>query len=96
MGKGRRFLKAAGAAGVAAASLSTMAAGVLFGKFVKRPKEYEDLGVTPLDDYKDMIEEGRQEGRQEEMANTERERQRADAAEIEVLRLREEIERLKK
>jgi len=58
MGKGTKILKAAGAAGVAAVSVSTAAAGILFGKFVKRPAEYEDLGVTPLDAYKDMIEEG--------------------------------------
>ena len=61
-------------------------------------KEYyeKDGEVDMCKALTDLIENGRQEGRQEEMANTERERQRADAAEIEVLRLREEIERLKK
>ena len=61
-------------------------------------KEYyeKDGEVDMCKALTDLIESGRQEGRQEEMANTERERQRADAAEIEVLRLREEIERLKK
>ena len=61
-------------------------------------KEYyeKDGEVDMCKALTDLIENGRQEGRQEEMANTERERQRADAAEMEVLRLREEIERLKK
>ena len=61
-------------------------------------KEYyeKDGEVDMCKALTDLIESGRQEGRQEEMANTERERQRADAAEMEVLRLREEIERLKK
>ena len=61
-------------------------------------KEYyeKDGEVDMCKALTDLIENGRQEGRQEEMANTERERQRADAAEMEVLRLREEIDRLKK
>ena len=39
--------------------------------------------------------EGREEGRAEERMNTEAERKRADEAEAEVKRLREEIARLK-
>ncbi len=41
-------------------------------------------------------EEGREEGRAEERVNTEREKQRADAAESELQRLREEIAELRK
>lgn len=61
-------------------------------------KEYyeKDGEVDMCKALTDLIESGRQEGRQEERVNTERERQRADAAEREVFRLREEIERLKK
>ena len=40
--------------------------------------------------------EGREEGRAEERVNTEREKQRADAAESELQRLREEIAELRK
>ncbi len=40
-------------------------------------------------------EEGREEGRREERVNIERERKRADKAESEVIKLREEIARLK-
>ena len=40
-------------------------------------------------------EEGREEGRREERVNTERERKRANEAESEVIKLREEIARLK-
>ncbi|MBO4900280.1 MAG: Rpn family recombination-promoting nuclease/putative transposase [Lachnospiraceae bacterium] len=42
-----------------------------------------------------VIMEAREEGREEERENTERERKRADEAEKENIRLREEIERLK-
>ena len=40
-------------------------------------------------------EEGREEGRAAEQVNTEREKRRADKAEEEIARLKEEIERLK-
>ena len=42
-----------------------------------------------------LINKGREEGRKAEIANTERERKRAEAAEKEVQRLREELEKLK-
>lgn len=45
---------------------------------------------------KEGMEKGRKEGMEEERANTERERMRADLAEKEVERLREELERYKR
>ena len=42
-----------------------------------------------------LIKQGRKQGREEEQANTERERKRADEAEREIERLKKEIEKLK-
>ena len=52
--------------------------------------EFDEKGYE-----KTIREEGREEGRAEERKNTEIERKRADEAEAEVKRLREEIARLK-
>ena len=43
-----------------------------------------------------LLNKGIQQGREAEQANTERERKRADLAEEEIRRLKEEIEKLKK
>lgn len=52
--------------------------------------------MTFLEQLEIEREEGREEGRAEERVNTEREKQRADAAESELQRLREEIAELRK
>ena len=62
---------------------------------VKRDEEVS-IEYMKIFEREQMIrEEGREEGRQEEKANTERERRRADAAEAEVELLKRQIERLK-
>lgn len=56
--------------------------------------EYDEENVKRLW-AQDAREDGFEEGRKVEQVNTERERQRADEAEAEILKLREEIARLK-
>ncbi len=65
---------------------------------VKRDKEVS-IGYMKTFEMEQLLldqgrEEGRKEGRKEERANTERERRRAEAAERENRRLKEEIRRL--
>ena len=60
--------------------------------------EVRNMCLTEYDEAKTMQmfkEEGREEGRAEERANTERERIRAEKAEAEIVQLQKEIERLK-
>lgn len=55
------------------------------------------LGYMKIFEREEMlIKQGMEQGRKEEKVNTERERQRAELAEKEILRLKEEIERMKK
>lgn len=66
-------------------------------ELIEAKEYYEKEGMVDMcKALTELIEEGREEGREAELANTERERQRADAAEKEVRILREEIERLKR
>ncbi len=63
---------------------------------VKRDKEVS-VGYMKIFEMEEMLlDQGRQEGRKEEQANTERERRRAEAAEEELRLLKEELRRLKK
>lgn len=63
---------------------------------VKRDKEVS-VGYMKVYEREEMLlNKGIQEGREAERANTERERKRADMAEEEIRRLKEEIEKLKR
>lgn len=68
------------------------------GFLMANQSEVKNMCITEYNEAETMQmfkEEGREEGREEERVNTERERKRADEAESEVIKLREEIARLK-
>lgn len=71
-------------------------------KILKEKGEVQHMILTEYNEKKHMKtlyaqgrEAGREEGREEERANTERERLRAEEAEKEIIRLREELLRMK-
>lgn len=76
--------------------------GVLKDILLREKSEVQHMILTEYNEKKHMRtlyaqgrEAGREEGRAEERSNTERERQRANAAEEEITRLQKELQRLK-